>query len=68
MLSLFKFSEHFPCSNCGRRYKYLRNLKTHQQYECGVDRRFKCNICDSKFKRKQHLECHFAKMHKIPTS
>ncbi|KAK7573703.1 hypothetical protein V9T40_010894 [Parthenolecanium corni] len=48
----------FPCPNCGRTYKYERNLKAHLKYECGVPRKFICKICDKAFALKGTYKSH----------
>jgi len=53
------------CYNCGRRYKYKRNLFAHQKYECGVQRKFSCNYCLKKFAQKGTLRTHLVIIHKL---
>lgn len=47
------------CLNyCGHRnanYYKKENLKTHLNFECGVEQKFQCSTCQKKFKRKLTL-------------
>lgn len=55
----------FRCpNNCGRSYKYSRNLKTHLKYECGVDKTFRCIDCGKKFAHKAQWKKHALNIHK----
>lgn len=47
------------CLNkCGRRYLYLRNMKQHMRYECGVEKRFHCWVCSKGFHYRHLLNAH----------
>ncbi|CAH1397688.1 unnamed protein product [Nezara viridula] len=46
------------CASCGRIYKYKGDLSRHQRYECGVEPKFKCDVCHKRFKRKTNLKVH----------
>lgn len=57
---------YYPCPNqCGRKYKYKYNLNVHLRNECGVPKKFKCQICDKNFAHKTHLKSHTVIKHKI---
>lgn len=57
---------YFPCPNkCGRKYKYKFNLNAHLRDECGVPKRFKCNICDKLFAQKRTLKSHMILLHHV---
>ena len=45
------------CGKCGRQYKNIYSLKTHQQH-CGVEPRFFCNFCSYKTGQKGNLVRH----------
>lgn len=54
----------FVCPNkCGRSYKHKNTLSAHVRLECGVPRKFKCDICDKSFARKGTLKSHVAVVH-----
>ncbi|XP_025197920.1 zinc finger protein 658B-like [Melanaphis sacchari] len=55
---------YFICNNCGRSYKYKRNLFAHKKYECGVQPKFSCDICFRKFAHRSHLRNHLITIHK----
>ncbi|XP_065203462.1 zinc finger protein 225-like [Planococcus citri] len=58
--------EYFSCPNqCGRKYRYKRGLSQHLRYECGVEPKFKCDICDRKFLHRAHLRSHRGLIHKV---
>ncbi|KAK7573706.1 hypothetical protein V9T40_010897 [Parthenolecanium corni] len=55
----------FVCPrNCGRRYKHKSHLNVHLKYECGVPKRFKCDLCDKAFARKENFKTHMIMKHK----
>lgn len=51
------------CGTCGKRYKYMKNLKRHLQYECGVERQFQCVYCKYIGRHKGHLISHTIRKH-----
>lgn len=55
----------FVCERCNRSYKYLRNMKAHQKYECGKEPTLICFECGYKAKLKSRLKQHLRMMHKI---
>lgn len=56
------YRSEFIC-NCGRRYKYRRNLTRHKKYECGVSPQFQCGICYKHFKYRNELKAHTGFVH-----
>lgn len=48
----------FLCPKCGAKYTRRDTFKRHINYECGVPRKYKCKVCDSRFKRMNHLKRH----------
>ncbi len=57
---------HFPCpNNCGRKYKHKFNLYNHMKYECGVPKKFKCQICEREFALKGNFKTHMASIHQV---
>lgn len=57
--------EHVCPNNCGRKYKYKRNLKAHLKHECGVPKQFICTICDRAFALKGSLKSHMGIKHQM---
>lgn len=55
----------FVCMQCDRKYKYVRNLKKHQRYQCGVPPQFQCKICSNFFTQKSSLRGHMRTVHRI---
>ncbi|XP_016841096.1 oocyte zinc finger protein XlCOF26-like [Nasonia vitripennis] len=56
-------SMNFVCSRCKKSYKSKGALIHHQRNECGVERRFCCNLCGNRFKHKHHLQQHLTRIH-----
>lgn len=55
-----------PCSNgCGRSYKYKSHLNRHLRDECGIEPRYKCDICFKAYSQKGSLKLHYNSIHKI---
>lgn len=56
----------YHCPNmCGKRYTRKHNLNRHLNYECGVERRFACDICFKKFTYKASMKSHRLSVHRI---
>lgn len=55
----------YLCPNCYKSYKHKSCVWRHLKYECGVERRFYCSICEKKFTRKTVLDSHLVAVHKI---
>nr|CAH7727060.1 unnamed protein product [Callosobruchus chinensis] len=57
----------YVCSDCGKRYKYKRNLNAHQRYECGKEPQLFCHVdgCNYVAKLKAHLKSHIRAKHKL---
>lgn len=53
----------FNCSICGKGFQTKTGQQLHIQTHAG--RTFLCNICDSKFKRKHHLQEHTKRIHHL---
>nr|CAI5817512.1 unnamed protein product [Callosobruchus analis] len=51
------------CSQCGKTYTLKFNLTSHQRFECGKQKQFKCRLCSYAGSRKHHLEKHMLKRH-----
>lgn len=49
----------FACE-CGRLYKYERNLKQHKKYECGKEKGFRCYYCPYKAHQKSTMTKHLS--------
>lgn len=52
-------------NNCGRKYKQKGNLSVHLRLECGVPRKFKCEICGKAFTRNSSCKTHTITVHKV---
>lgn len=48
----------FVCPKCGQLYTRTDTFRRHTRYECGVPRKFECQICSLRFKRQNHLTRH----------
>lgn len=49
----------YECQKCFQlSYKHKGDLHRHMKYECGVDPKFECCICNKKFKRNYQLKRH----------
>lgn len=55
----------FECEQCGKTYLQKKNLKRHQNYECGLEPRFECSVCHKKFKYKFYLHDHTRIVHRL---
>ncbi|KAK7573705.1 hypothetical protein V9T40_010896 [Parthenolecanium corni] len=56
----------YVCPNhCGRHYKTKHSLKRHLDYECGVPKKFKCEICKRAFSQRAHQKVHMLNVHKV---
>lgn len=54
------------CPNgCGRSYMHKGNLSRHLKFECGVPRKFSCNLCGKKFAQKENFKTHQIMKHKL---
>ena len=55
-----------PCPrNCGKYIKKdAKQIRRHLNFDCNLNRKFRCAICSRPFKRKYHLQRHYATLHK----
>lgn len=51
------------CPNCSRSYQLCTSLWRHRNYECGVEPKFSCPICKTKFSQKTNLNRHVRTKH-----
>ena len=51
------------CEICGKGYAHKPKLKMHHKESHDGIRPHNCQICDAKFKRKNHLKTHFQTIH-----
>jgi len=66
----------YKCEKCPRTYDSPGSLTRHNKYECGVDKRFLCELCLPKIRKftqqsslKRHLiNKHIEKCHKVKVS
>lgn len=57
---------HCP-KGCGRSYMRLEHLKRHIGYECGVEPKYQCQICERKFVYNFSMKKHMVLVHKKPS-
>jgi len=53
------------CPDCNRMYAFRSTLLRHYRYECGVEPRFQCHICQARFKRNERLTHHLQNVHSV---
>jgi len=53
----------FQCPNCGKFYKYRRNMLSHFKLECGMEPQFCCQFCPRRYKQKSKLQIHVGSKH-----
>lgn len=46
------------CSDCYKLYSSKGALRRHRRYECGVEPRFKCDLCSRRFTHNFNLKSH----------
>ena len=56
----------FPCTICGKVYRWHRNLQSHIRQECGKEPRLFCPHCPYRSKIKSNLKKHIQFKHFIP--
>jgi hypothetical protein len=54
----------FQCPNCGKFYKYRRNMVAHLKLECGMEPQFQCQFCPCRYKQKSKLQIHVGSKHR----
>jgi len=64
-LTLKDTAEHVCPNDCGRKYKYKPSLFQHLKFECGVPRKFHCEICYRAFAQKISFRKHMMNKHKV---
>ena len=63
MIGEYNENTGFICPQCGRNYKYQRNLKQHINHECGKEPQFGCPVCPVRMKHKSNLYKHTRMKH-----
>ncbi|XP_055381239.1 zinc finger protein 814-like [Condylostylus longicornis] len=53
-----KEERRFKCLKCGTSFYTSAHLKRHEQTTCNSQKLFQCEICQYRFKRKEHLTAH----------
>lgn len=55
----------FACPSCGRKYALRRSLFRHMHFECGGQRKYRCNLCTASYTQNGSLRRHLASNHNI---
>lgn len=55
----------FKCQKCGKCYNWNYNLNRHMRFECGIENRFECSMCQKRFPYKQNAAIHLKRKHKL---
>jgi len=55
----------FKCQKCGKCYNWNYNLNRHMRFECGIENRFECSLCQKRFPYKQNAAIHLKRKHKV---
>ena len=55
------------CGRCGKTYGVRRSLHRHQKFECGVEPKFICPVCNKRCTHKFNLKQHMLSHHKKDT-
>ncbi|XP_051168929.1 longitudinals lacking protein, isoforms A/B/D/L-like [Leptopilina boulardi] len=53
----------YKCPNCGKNYRYLRNMQNHVKVECGQEPKIRCPHCEYRTKYKSSLQKHMIRKH-----
>ena len=59
----YESNKSFCCEKCGRSYTSVGNLKRHKKYECGVEPKFNCPVCQKKFQHRHSVKIHITSAH-----
>ena len=51
------------CNDCGKEYRWRKNLMSHKRFECGKEPQFQCPYCPHRSARKGNLKIHINKLH-----
>lgn len=57
----------YSCNRCSRIYSKKHSVLRHLRYECGVEPRFQCTICNQRFKHRSDQQRHQRKIHGVDT-
>ena len=55
----------YPCEQCGKVYRWYRNLTTHLRLECGKEPTHACPYCPRIVKHKTSLRSHVRRVHNM---
>lgn len=53
----------YPCPDCGKVYRWKKNMKSHRRFECGKEPQFQCPYCPHRSTQKSNLNTHIKKLH-----
>lgn len=66
VLTLESNTGRYVCpNNCGRTYKNKSGVVQHLTYECGIEPKFECHVCNKKFAQKSRKRSHMIAIHKM---
>ncbi|KAG8259227.1 hypothetical protein J6590_014696 [Homalodisca vitripennis] len=51
------------CPQCGKHYKWRRNMLAHLKRECGVTAQLQCPFCSYRSKQRSNLKTHLGSQH-----
>ena len=55
----------FKCYKCGKTYNWNYNLNRHKRFECGIENKYQCSMCQKRFPYKQNVAIHLKRKHKL---
>ena len=55
----------FKCFKCGKTYNWNYNLNRHKRFECGIENKYQCSMCNKRFPYKQNVAIHLKRKHKL---
>lgn len=53
----------YACPDCGKVYRWKKNMMSHRRFECGKEPQFQCPYCPHRSTQKSNLNTHIKKLH-----